>query len=223
MTGQPTDPAAPPANNSRILSLSDGVFAFAMTVMVLTLDVPNVEKVTPAQLPRSVLDQWPQFLSYSITFLVIAQFWNAHHRVFDYIRGHDDILRWLNILFLFCISFLPFPTDLVGDYHNVQFAIVFYDLSMIVTSAALSALWWYASHGRRFVHEHIPPRRVSYMRLRSLIVPAVFLLSIMLSFVNLAAARFAWLLFPLLELAARRAFGSEDVPRPAGERTVASA
>jgi uncharacterized membrane protein len=98
-----------PISDGRLISLSDGVFAFAMTLMVITLDVPKPETVSTADLPRAVQQQWPEFLSYGLTFWIIATYWFVHRRFFRQITGEDNAVGWINMLFLFSIVFLPYP------------------------------------------------------------------------------------------------------------------
>ena len=87
-------------DSARISGLSDSVFAFAMTLMVLQFDTPSPETVAAGRLARDVIRQWQSLLAYVITFLVVASFWVAHHRTFRYIRSSDAAVVWLNILFL---------------------------------------------------------------------------------------------------------------------------
>jgi uncharacterized membrane protein len=134
MAGQAGPPIEGETGHERLIALSDGVFAFSMTLMVLTIDVPKLENVAAADMPRAVLDQWPELFSYAISFLVVGLFWLEHHRLFRYIRRHDAELIWLNICFLLCVSFLPFPTDLAGEYADQPFAVAFYATSMALTS-----------------------------------------------------------------------------------------
>src|SRR5688500_1660825 len=94
-------------DNGRMLSLSDSVFAFAMTLMVLSFDTPDPQRVSNAALRAFILHQWPSLIAYVITFSVVANYWAVHHRTFRYIRSHDMVLVWINIAFLFCISLLP--------------------------------------------------------------------------------------------------------------------
>jgi uncharacterized membrane protein len=189
----------------RIIGLSDGIFAFAMTLMVLTVDVPKPEAVPPAELPGAVVDQWPQFIGYVISFLVVGIFWMEHHRLFRCIRKQDTGLMWLNTCFLLCIAALPFVTDLVGEYDDHPFAVVLYAGSMVVTSLMLHVVWRYASHRHRLLHPSVHPQHVSYLSARSLVVPLVFLASIALSSVSLQAAKLSWALtVPILYLVARR-------------------
>lgn len=181
-------------DNSRLLALSDGIFAFAMTLLVLQIDVPDSAVVTADKLPAYVRDQGPHALSYAISFVVIATYWRVHHRLFRLIRGHDQGLISLNILCLFLVSFLPFPTDLVGEYSASRFAVIFYSVSMIVTSLTFSGLWYYASHDRRLIHEHVSAHKVRYQLLHGLSVPIVFLISIGVALIQPDVARYSWLL-----------------------------
>ena len=192
-------------DNDRLIGLSDGIFAFAMTLMVLTIDGPQRESVAPSDMPAAVLGQWPAVLSYALSFLVVGTFWAQHRAVFRHIDGHDAGLVWLNLCFLLCVSFIPFPTDLVGEYADQQFAVVLYASSMAIASLLLWALWWYVSHDGRLVQESLQRHHIRYLSLRLLVTPAVFLASIGLSFVSLRAAEWSWvLIIPLRYLLSRR-------------------
>jgi uncharacterized membrane protein len=206
---RPTRPPEPGTDdddldNGRIISLSDGVFAFAMTLMVLQFDTPDPERVSPGALRAYILDQWPSLLSYTITFGVIANYWVIHHRTFRYIRTHDTALMWINILFLLCISFLPFPTDVLGDYHETAFAVQFYGLAMAVTSAMLTGLWLYLARQRRLLHDSCDELTVRYQIYRGAATCAVFLLSVATTLLDVRIAWVCWtLLFPAHRLLAR--------------------
>ena len=124
----------------RIICFSDAVFAIVMTLLILDISVPDIPQGTAtAELPARVLDLWPQFFSYALSFLVIGTNWMAHHGTFQYFKSYDRTLMWLNLLFLLSISFVPFPTALLGEYGEQQFAVVLYALSLAVPSLCL--LW----------------------------------------------------------------------------------
>jgi uncharacterized membrane protein len=90
----------------RIVNFSDAIFAIAITILVLDIRLPD--NLSPTELPVQVLGLGPKYLSYLISFLVLAVYWQAHHRVFKPITGYDGTLVWLNILFLMAVAFLPF-------------------------------------------------------------------------------------------------------------------
>src|SRR5579863_9784914 len=92
----------------RILALSDGVFAIAVTLLILDIAVPAT--TSDDALPKVLLGLWPRYLAYALSFLVIARFWVIHHGSFQLIVRYDDALVWLNLLLLLFVAFLPFPT-----------------------------------------------------------------------------------------------------------------
>jgi TMEM175 potassium channel family protein len=91
----------------RILALSDGVFAIAITLLILEISIPAV--TDDGGLTKALLGLWPQYLAYVLSFLVIARFWVTHHVAFRPIGRYDAVLVWLNLLLLMFVAFLPFP------------------------------------------------------------------------------------------------------------------
>jgi uncharacterized membrane protein len=129
---------------SRLESLSDGVFAFAMTLLVLDLAVPS----GTTRLLHAIGDQWPSYLGYLVSFATIGAIWLGHSAITEYLEYADILVMRLNLLLLFSITFLPFPTRLMADYirdgRTERVATTFYGLSLLVTSVLLSLLWRYA-------------------------------------------------------------------------------
>jgi uncharacterized membrane protein len=130
----------------RLLALADGVFAIALTLLVIEIALP--EGTSDARLGAALVALGPRYFAYVLSFAVIARFWIAHHRVFRYIRGYDDTLIWLNFLFLMLVAFLPFPTSVLGAHGNTPTGAAFYGAVLVCTSAASGApLWYAAGHG----------------------------------------------------------------------------
>ena len=186
----------------RIVFFSDAVFAIAITILVLDIRVPY--GLSPAELPAEVLGLWPKYLSYVVSFLVLAIYWQAHHRVFRPIRGYDGTLVWLNFLFLMAVAFLPFPTSLLGEYGREQVSVVNYAANAAVASLLLSAISWYAGRGHRLVPPDHDDEESKIRRLQGLAVPAVFLASIGVSFFSPMAAMYSWLLLAITDSIIRR-------------------
>src|SRR5262245_12950012 len=105
-----------PAN--RIEALSDGVFAIAMTILVLEIHVPSVDQVPPRELVHVLWRMWPKIAGYVVTFVNIGTLWIGHHFQFHYIRRTDRTLLWLDLFYLMFVSFLPFAAGLVGSYPD---------------------------------------------------------------------------------------------------------
>lgn len=177
---------------NRIVNFTDGVFAIVITLLILTIQAPEIPSDSVArELPGRLLDLAPKFLSYVISFLVVAVYWMAHHRVFRPIRGYDRTLLWLNFLFLMTISFLPFPTSLLGEYGDHQLPVVIYAANVSVASLLLTLISWYATSGHRLTAPALDEVDVRRGRVQGLVVPAVFLLSIVVSFFSVPAAMYS--------------------------------
>jgi uncharacterized membrane protein len=136
-------------DRDRIVNFSDGVFAIAITILILDINVP--EGLSSEEVSARVLALWPEYLGYVISFLVLAVYWQAHHRVFRHIRRYDSTLVWLNFLFLMAICFLPFPTSLLGKYGGEQASVVIYAADAALASLLLGAVSWYATREHRLV------------------------------------------------------------------------
>src|SRR3954454_8361492 len=105
----------------RTIFFSDAVFAIAITLLALEIQVPQIpDGSVPALLPTALLSLWPKFFSFLISFWVIGNYWLAHHRIFHYINGYDRGLLLINLLFLMWIVLMPFSSSLVGEYGNQQ-------------------------------------------------------------------------------------------------------
>ena len=160
----------------RLLILSDGVFAIALTLLAVQLALPEATKdVRGAALLPALLGAWPKVLGYLTSFTVIAIFWQAHHRLFLQVRRYDGILMWLVFLQLGCIAFIPFPTAVVGEHVGNPVAQEFYYATLLVSGLVWVLLRWYATAGHRLVDRGLSSRDLrGYLRL-SLVAPVVLL------------------------------------------------
>ena len=189
----------------RIVNFSDGVFAIVITLLVLDIRVPEIPAdLVSQELPGRITALGPKFFSYVISFLVIAIYWQAHHRVFRPIRSYDSTLLWLNVLFLMAISFLPFPTSLLGEYGEEQLSVVIYAATAAVASLLLVSISWYAAGEHRLVSSDIDDEAERTQRVQGLAVPVVFVLSIGISFFSPRAAMYSWLLLAFTDHLVRR-------------------
>ena len=134
----------------RFEAFSDGVFAIAVTLLVLDLAVPAGSQ---SNLLGAFGGQWPSYLAYVISFATIGAVWLGHNLITEYLERVDGTLMRLNLLLLLVVSFLPFPTRLLAQYINAdsaeRIAATIYGLTLLCTSGLLSVLWRYA------LHEHL--------------------------------------------------------------------
>jgi uncharacterized membrane protein len=181
---------------SRILALSDSVFAVAMTLLIFEIAVPAT--TSDADLPKALLGLWPRYLAYVVSFVVIARFWVAHRLAFRLIARDDGVLVWLNLLLLMLVAFLPFPTAVVGEHAGSPAATVLYATSVILAALASTAYWWYASGRAGLLRPDARRAQVRALRARSLSAPVFFALTVPLAVFAPYAAEIAWILiFPL--------------------------
>jgi uncharacterized membrane protein len=132
----------------RLEAFSDGVFAIAITLLVLELRVPP----GPGPLGRGLLAEWPSFAAFVTSFATIGIMWINHHRLFTLIRRVDHWLLVLNGLLMFGVSALPFPTELVARElggPGQGLAVMIYSCNSIFIALAFNGLWRYASSSRR--------------------------------------------------------------------------
>ncbi len=112
MSGPDAPPAGLPVN--RIEALSDGVFAIAMTLLVLELHVPDVSSAETGPLAAALLAMWPKFVSFGLGFVLLGSLWVGQHYQFHYVRRTDRPLLWLHLALLLVCSLVPFAVALLG-------------------------------------------------------------------------------------------------------------
>jgi TMEM175 potassium channel family protein len=175
----------------RLEAFSDGVFAIAITLLVLEIRVPDEAAVARAgSLFAALRALWPSYAGYAISFLVIGIMWANHHAMFRYIRRCDRNLLLINVLFLMCVSFLPFPTAVMADYlrhpGEQQPAMAFYSATLFVIALAFNAVWRYGTAGRRLLDPAADEEAVATISRRYLVGPLAYAATVALAFVDAA-------------------------------------
>jgi uncharacterized membrane protein len=138
------------AGNSveRLAALSDGIFAFAMTLLVLELHVPARENIhTGRDLFYALIALSPQFLTWLMSFLTLGIFWNGQQAQLNHLERGDRHLTWIHIAFLFVVSILPFSTRLLTDFIHYRTALLCYWVNIVLLGAFLYLSWRCASRG----------------------------------------------------------------------------
>ncbi len=187
---------------ARIVAFSDGVFAIAITLLVLSLHIP--EHLHGESLGSALWEQRQDLLAYAISFAVIGRFWVIHHRFFGDVVGFDGRLLALNILYLAWIALIPFSSEVLGDHGRDTDAVVLYAVNLAVV-AVLG--WVMAFDAQRAGLATIDRRQEREFRVRAFFVAIVFLASIPLAFLTPDLAPLTWLILfldPVSRLARRR-------------------
>ena len=181
----------------RLEALTDGIFAFSMTLLVVFIDTPKPHHLNnPQQLQIYLTEQFPQFVSYVITFFILANFWILHHHLSSFIIKTDYKNLWLNITFMLCIVFLPFTSMILGDYPATWGSTFLFIANLFAICMLLLILWLYANH-RKLVAPGLDKRRVASMTDQLSIGVFFSFVSIVVSFFNPSAALYGFLFIPL--------------------------
>lgn len=198
-------------DTGRIEAFSDGVFAIALTLLVLDLHVPD-RLGRGESLWTAVGGLWPQYLGYALSFVIIAINWVYHHRKFRAIVRYDTTLIWINLAFLFFVALVPFPTSLLSEYAPDPAAVSLYAASVAVLGLSSTVLWWYA-HRAGFLAPAVDRDLFRHTTANNLVVPAVFIGSIPIAlFWDPQLAMWSWVLSWPISAVVGRVWGS----RPAG-------
>jgi uncharacterized membrane protein len=185
------DPGSGASDTSRLEAFSDGVIAIAITLLVLEIKVPHLEDGTPAELWRALGAQWPVYLGYVISFFTIGIMWANHHTIFHSIGRTDHTLIVLNLLFLFFLATIPFPTALMADYlgHPAErVGILVYSGWFLATALFYNLLWRYAASGNRLIDPRADPEAVAGITRRFRLGPPAYGIAFILAFLNTRAS-----------------------------------
>jgi len=203
----PTGPGEDQPGVERLLALSDGVVAIALTLLVLQLNVPSparhADPNSASELATQLGKGADELISYVISFYVIAQFWLVHHRVFRQIAGQREGLAWWNFAFLFTITLMPFTSDLLGKYPENPLAVDIFAVNLLAASLTTQLTIVY---GRRkdLLTTETNAREARAERARMVGSVFVIVLSIGIAWVNTDAAKYCWLLLAVAPRVADR-------------------
>jgi len=182
----------------RTVALSDGVFAIALTLLVLNISLPHLMHLHSGVLGHRLVHKNGEYISYVVSFAVIALLWVRHHRLFRALSRIDGRVTALNLAYLAFVAFLPFPTRVLGVYGGLPAAVILYAITVAILGL-LAALIRYHVREARLVD---PSRAYELTGPGSwLLAPAVFIASIPIAFVNTTIAKLFWLLILTPQLA----------------------
>ncbi len=187
------DKKSPQSNDKvldRLLAFSDGIFAFAITLLILNLVLPA--SATKSEIPQALMQLWPKFMAFLISFLVIGLYWIIHVRQLRVICKYNAGLLWFNLIFLMFIVLIPFSTSVLSDFFGTA-SVTLYAANMACAGFMATGLWIYAVRGK-LVDPHLGPIQVKRGIIMNLVAPVMFTLSIGLAFINADLAAYSWIL-----------------------------
>jgi uncharacterized membrane protein len=169
----------------RVEAFGDGVFSIAATLLVLTLAVPTYEKVgTSSGLMRALVDQWPSYVAFVVSFISILIMWVGHHNVFSLIKRVDHVFLLLNGLVLLGVTVTPFTTSLLADHlghPGARVAAFVFSGAALFVSIAYNALWYWARRGGHLLEPDVSPQSLRAVTRQYAVAPAVYLVALGLS------------------------------------------
>jgi uncharacterized membrane protein len=171
----------------RIEAFSDGVFAIAITLLVLEIKVPPHNIVETVGLASSLLSLWPSYLAFLTSFASILVMWVNHHRIFNLVRRTDHAFFYWNGFLLMFVTFVPFPTALLADYllhPQAKVAASVYSASFLAIAIVFNRLWKHASTDDRLLAQKANRHEVDGITKQYRFGPALYLAAFLLSFVS---------------------------------------
>jgi len=183
----------------RIESLTDGIFAFGMTLLVLGAGYPfAVETLANRSVSRILLESVPDIILYAISFLILATFWVSHHTQFHHIRYIDRRLLWLNIIILMFIAFIPFSSSIAGVYPTNPLAAGVLEVHLLITGLLFHLEWRYATDHHRLVDPNLSLFIIRRGREVTLIIPFLSCVGLALAFWSIPYGLAVYMLVPPL-------------------------
>lgn len=174
----------PPVSPVRLNALADGVFAIAMTLLVLELGVPIV---SADLLGDALAEMWPEFVMYALSFLVLGVYWLIHHMIYESIERYDPTLAWLNVGYLMFAALIPFATALIVEHGALTATALTYGINLLALFLLGWAMWTYAVT-RGMTAGHIDEEFAQRARAMGLVYVGLLVVALLVAFVSAMAA-----------------------------------
>jgi uncharacterized membrane protein len=183
-------------NKNRIETLTDGVFAIAMTLLVTGLDIPKLNgAITSGAVDSIIVNLLPDFLHYLIAFALLAGFWWASHLRSHYHQSIDSRMSFLTILTLLFVSLIPFSTNLVGDFPLNTHAVIIFEINLFIIGLLSVLQWNQVLNDSRYTDADI--RKIILNRNEAYIFPALSILAILLAIFSIPGGIFVYVIAPV--------------------------
>ena len=185
-------------NTKRIETLVDGIFAIAMTLLVLNLNIPQLAYPVPdATMQNILIGLGPKLFTYALSFILLAIFWRVNHSQFYHIKRANTTLLWITILWLLFVALVPFSTSLTGEYGYLTSSQVFFGFNLLLIGA-LSALIWYYVTEKNLIGDELSFKEIMKIRRLNLVLPTVSILAILIAFINPSWSSWSYALIPII-------------------------
>lgn len=182
----------------KLEALSDAIFSFAMTLLVLTVEVPDISihELSNQSLTQSLLKLLPDFYAFILSFFLLAMYWLVHNKSFRNIKKCDGGIVWINIVFLLFIVMVPFSTQLMSEYGNFPVSAFLFNLNLFIIGSLLVAQVFYVIKNKLYV-DSLTSQEIKIWKKRVLLMPLFGLLAIVASFFIPSYSTLIYLLTPI--------------------------
>ncbi len=182
-------------SRNRLEALVDGIFAFAMTLLITGLVIPHFLKAeAEAKLAVSIGEMKSEFISFLISFFVLASFWHRHNWLFHHVRRVDSGIMRITLFILAFVVVLPFTTNISGDYSHVRFAVDLFHINIFSLGLFFLIHWWYLTRNPHITSVVISSRDAAKGMLGALVTPFIAALGFAFSYINPSLSMAAYIL-----------------------------
>jgi uncharacterized membrane protein len=184
------------SSQDRLVFFCDAIFAIAITLLILQIDVPAI--VYEADVDNVLVELWPRFVSFAISFFVIARFWLVHLNLFAHVRRLDMKLIVITLVFMSLIVFLPFTTDFYGAHSDNKYVLTMYVLSIVATSLLSHIAWRYVLKKPELLLADRDTKEMRRHSWRGLLVSLEFVLALLIVYIDPILEPWYWLIFVVI-------------------------
>ncbi len=201
---------------SRIQDLTDGIFAFSMTLLIVSVAMPEITgRATEQMLLSKLSDMVPTFLTFFMSFFLIAIFWELHHRQFQSIKKSNSTLVWINILMMLFIVMIPFTTNLIDDYDYLKVANIAFNVNMLLIGIMFYIQYAYSAD-HKLLDERISTKHIAEYKKRNSIIAIVSLIALIVGIFLPRYSSFIYLSIPIILFYIRKNSQADKIARAAG-------
>jgi uncharacterized membrane protein len=179
----------------RMISLSDGVFSIALTLLALELIIPPLGSTDLAIALEGMI---PRLVTFVVSFLVIGSQWDVHQRTFLHVERADGTLVWLNLLALLFVVLLPASAAILGSFPLKSLALSSFALNSGMLGLVCWVMWQHASHNGKLLDKAADPKLIRMVSRLWLLNPIVFGATIPLSYANVYVTYVVWIMLPVI-------------------------
>jgi uncharacterized membrane protein len=184
-------------SKNRLETMVDGIFAIAMTILVLGITPPKPDIAQAnAVLQGQIIGIIPEIFIFIVAFLILAGFWLDHHRQFHFVRTVDSALLWMNIFLLISVVLIPFSTDVTGNYPDILTAVLLFHINILIVGFIFTYNLHYISQSKQVIDPQADLKSLRILFHQSLLIPGIAFLAVIISFVNPTVSLLVYMIVP---------------------------